>query len=77
LPADIHVFLKPMVTKAAATEYGFDFAYKSRPAWPTYASLLAFCDRVGATCAQCLACAHVTASISSRFCGVLGSSEYP
>ena len=41
-----HVFLKPMVTKRAAEEYGFDFTYRSRPGWETYASLLAFADRV-------------------------------
>jgi hypothetical protein len=41
-----HIFLKPMVTKRAAEEYGFDFTYRSRPSWETYASLLAFADRV-------------------------------
>ena len=35
-----HFFLKPMVTRAAATEYGFDFRYKSRPNWDTYSNLL-------------------------------------
>ena len=40
------MFLKPNVTRIAAREYGFDFAYASRPAWPTYASLLAFAERV-------------------------------
>ncbi len=37
-----HIFLKPNVTRIAAREYGFDFQYKSRPAWETYASLLEF-----------------------------------
>jgi hypothetical protein len=41
-----HIFLKPNVTRIAAREYGFDFTYASRPAWPTYASLLAFAERV-------------------------------
>ena len=41
-----HMFLKPRVTQAAAAEYGFDFAYRSRPGWDTYASLLAFAARV-------------------------------
>jgi hypothetical protein len=41
-----HCFLKPVVTKLAAAAYEFPFAYVSRPAWPTYASLLAFTDRV-------------------------------
>ena len=41
-----HIFLKPMVTKRAAEEYGFDFSYKSRPNWETYSSLIAFANRV-------------------------------
>ena len=41
-----HMFLKPMVTRAAALKYGFDFAYESRPSWETYASLLQFAARV-------------------------------
>jgi hypothetical protein len=39
---DVHFFLKPMVTRAAAGEYGFDFRYKSRPNWDTYSNLLDF-----------------------------------
>jgi hypothetical protein len=39
---DTHMFLKPTVTRVAAGEYDFEFAYASRPAWPTYASLLEF-----------------------------------
>ena len=39
---DIHFFLKPMVTRAAAREYGFDFHYSSRPNWDTYSDLLDF-----------------------------------
>jgi hypothetical protein len=41
-----HIFLKPRVTQVAAKEYGYDFGYASRPAWPTYASLLGFAGRV-------------------------------
>ena len=41
-----HIFLKPNVTRIAATEYGFDFTYKSRPSWDTYQSLLAFAEAV-------------------------------
>ena len=37
-----HIFLKPTVTRIAAEEYGFDFDYRSRPSWDTYASLLEF-----------------------------------
>jgi len=42
-----HIFLKPTVTRAAAEKYGFDFRYKSRPGWETYASLLEFAETVG------------------------------
>jgi hypothetical protein len=43
---DAHIFLKPQVTREAARKYGFDFQYRSRPGWPTYASLLGFADHV-------------------------------
>jgi hypothetical protein len=43
---EAHVFLKPNVTRRAALAYGFDFAYASRPTFTTYASLLAFAERV-------------------------------
>ena len=39
---DVHIFLKPTATKKAAERYGFDFQYRSRPSWETYASLLEF-----------------------------------
>jgi hypothetical protein len=39
---DIHFFLKPMVTRAAADAYGFDFRYSSRPNWNTYANVMDF-----------------------------------
>jgi hypothetical protein len=41
-----HVFLKPNVTKIAARRYGFEFEYRSRPNWVTYASLLRFAEAV-------------------------------
>ncbi len=41
-----HFFLKPMVTRAAASEYGFDFRYVSRPNWDTYSNLLEFASIV-------------------------------
>lgn len=43
---DVHIFLKPTVTKIAAEAYGQPFAYRSRPNWETYADLLAFAARV-------------------------------
>ena len=39
---ETHIFLKPNVTRTAASEYGFDLQYKSRPSWDIYASLLEF-----------------------------------
>jgi hypothetical protein len=41
-----HIFLKPVVTKTAAAEYGYDFTYQSRPNWDTYSSLIGFAERV-------------------------------
>ena len=43
---DIHIFLKPNVTRVAARAYGYDFQYKSRPSWDTYESLLQFAATV-------------------------------
>jgi hypothetical protein len=42
----VHVFLKPLVTRAAAREYGFEFDYRSRPSWDTYSSLIEFAAQV-------------------------------
>ena len=41
-----HIFLKPRVTQVAAAAYEFDFEYKSKPNWRTYASLLEFAETV-------------------------------
>ena len=41
-----HIFLKPNVTRLAAKAYGYPFQYQSRPAWPTYSSLLDFAETV-------------------------------
>lgn len=43
---ETHIFLKPNVTRIAAREYGFDFQYKSRPSWETYAHLLEFAETI-------------------------------
>ena len=40
------IFLKPNVTRRAATAYGFEFHYESRPTWDTYGSLVAFARTV-------------------------------
>lgn len=38
----VHLFFKPMVTRAAARAYGYELPYASRPNWNTYRSLLNF-----------------------------------
>jgi hypothetical protein len=43
---DVHIFLKPNVTRLAAQEYGVEFRYHSRPQWGTYQSLLDFAAKV-------------------------------
>lgn len=40
------IFVKPNVTKIAAREYGYDFEYRSKPNWETYASILAFAETI-------------------------------
>jgi hypothetical protein len=42
---DVHMFLKPEVTKHAASSLGFDLKYEPTPNWKTYEKLL----RMGAT----------------------------
>jgi hypothetical protein len=44
---ETHIFLKPTVTRLAASEYGFDFRYRSGPGWETYSSLLQFARQIG------------------------------
>ena len=38
----MHIFLKPNVTRIAARKFGFDFHYKTRPSWETYSEFLQF-----------------------------------
>ena len=69
-----HMFLKPMVTRAAAERYGFEFDYRSRPTWSTYASLLAF----AATVRRDLRDLRPRDMIDLQsFIWVQGSDEYP
>jgi hypothetical protein len=42
----LHFFLKPLVTRRAARNYGYDFHYQSRPEWTTYSGALAFARAV-------------------------------
>jgi hypothetical protein len=71
-----HVFLKPNVTRVAACEYGFDFHYASRPAWPVYADLLAFAARVRRDLRGLRPGPRDMIDIQS-FIWVMGSEEYP
>ena len=43
---ETHIFVKPMVTKAAALAYGFDLPYASRPSWRTYSAVLGFAETI-------------------------------
>jgi hypothetical protein len=70
---ETHIFLKPTVTRLAATEYGVDFRYRSGPSWQTYSSLLEFAREVR----------HDLRDLRPRdfidiqsFLWVLGSDEY-
>jgi hypothetical protein len=42
----LHMFMKPLVTRAAARAYGFELPYASRPNWTTYRALLDFAAQV-------------------------------
>ena len=68
-----HMFLKPMVTRRAAAEYGFEFQYASKPDWATYASLLAFAGRVSEDVEDLQPRDNVDLQ---SFIWVLGSDEY-
>ena len=43
---ELHIFLKPMVTKRAAEVYGYYFRYQSKPNWETYSGLLDFAETI-------------------------------
>lgn len=71
---ELHVFLKPNVTRRAAEAYGFDFRYASRPNYETYRSLLDFADLIR----RDLRDLRPRDAIDLQsFIWVLGSDEYP
>lgn len=70
---DIHMFLKPNVTRVAARAYAYDFQYKSRPSWDTYESLLQFAAAVRRDVRDLKPCDMI--DIQS-FIWVQGSDEY-
>ena len=68
-----HIFLKPNVTRIAAKEYGYEFDYKSKPSWETYASLLDFAATIEGDLSDMRPLDMI--DIQS-FMWVLGSDEY-
>jgi len=69
----IHIFLKPNVTRIAARKFGFDFHYKTRPSWDTYSEFLQFGQIVRSEVADLRP--RDLIDIQS-FIWVLGSDEY-
>ena len=68
-----HIFLKPKVTQAAARAYGFDFQYRSKLSWETYASLLEFAETIRRDLADLKPRDMIDVQ---SFIWVLGSDEY-
>lgn len=68
------MFLKPNVTRRAASAYGFEFDYASGPNFRTYASLLAFAARVRKDLADLRPRDMIDLQ---SFIWVQGSDEYP
>ncbi len=69
-----HIFLKPMVTKAAAKKYDYDLLYKSPPNWETYESLLDFASTIKKDIANLQPRDFIDLQ---SFIWVLGADEYP
>ncbi|HEV2693851.1 MAG TPA: hypothetical protein VG347_13240 [Verrucomicrobiae bacterium] len=70
---DIHIFLKPMVTKKAAGSFGFEFLYQSIPAWSTYENLLGFGESIRKNLHDLTPKDQIDVQ---SFIWVLGSDEY-
>jgi len=69
----VHMMLKPIVTRRAATAYGFDLQYRSTPQWHTYENLLAFARILRVDLADWRPRDMIDLQ---SFIWVLGSSEY-
>jgi hypothetical protein len=70
----VHLYLKPTVTRNAAGQYGIDFGYISRPSSAVYWRLLQFAARVS----NDLQVLRPRDMIDVQsFILVLGSDEYP
>ena len=70
---ELHFFVKPRVTKLAASDYGFALRYDSRPAWASYSEFL----RLARTVKEDLADLKPRDMIDVQsFLWVQGSDEY-
>ena len=69
----VHMMLKPVVTRRAASAYGFEMHYRPDPQWRTYEDLLAFAHILRLDLAEW--CPRDMIDLQS-FIWVLGSSEY-
>ena len=70
----VHFFFKPMVTRRAASNYGYDLQYQSRPDWITYSGILRFARHVGADIRDLRPRDMIDLQ---SFLWVQGSDEYP
>jgi len=69
-----HMFLKPMVSKIAASKYDYPFCYQSKPNWITYKSLIQFAEQVRKDTLSYKPKDYIDLQ---SFIWVLGSEEYP
>ena len=69
-----HMFLKPRVTKEAASKYQFPFVYNSKPNWYTYNNVLSFADQIKKDTQKYQPKDYIDLQ---SFIWVMGSEEYP
>jgi hypothetical protein len=70
----VHFFFKPMVTRRAAKNYGYELPYQSKPEWDTYAEVLRFARTVRADIQDMRPRDMIDLQ---SFVWVQGSDEYP
>jgi hypothetical protein len=71
---DVHMYLKPTVTRAAAVKYGFGFDYSSKVNWHTYKNLIDFAEVVREDTKKWKPRDMIDLQ---SFIWVVGSEEYP
>lgn len=71
---NVHMYLKPTVTKRGAEAYGYDLTYRSRPGWDTYSDVLDFAGCVKRDVADLKPRDMID---TQSFIWVQGSDEYP